>query len=449
MLEIDIDKHNIIEASAGTGKTHTIQNLVVKILSEKDIDLREILIVTYTEKATGELKDRIRGELENRIKNENDAVFLEKLKSALKNFENCSIHTIHGFCNKIIKEYSFETGLSFNNEIVDDSEIYKKSLKKVMREKWRKKYGDVLTDLLLFSEYPDIDARLRISSFEKNVINIAINFNPQKETLLPNEDLDIVKETLNLKKDIGERLEILRKIVGNINEYEIKKSEFYTKYDNICQNKQKKGRFENIIIPLLEILAEKENQANGYFDFIRALEKWPTFADNGYFNSLIFYGGKTRGKKEESLSENFPELEKIINILENLRIDYGAEKRSKIKSLFLKETIYDLKEQATKDKRENSQLSFSDMLYLLNEGLDNPELLYKLQSRYKYAIVDEFQDTDPVQYEIFTKIFLKSPENRLFIIGDPKQSIYGFRGADVYTYFKAKNDLLKNNAPLE
>ncbi|HOV15100.1 MAG TPA: 3'-5' exonuclease, partial [Spirochaetota bacterium] len=118
-----------------------------------------------------------------------------------------------------------------------------------------------------------------------------------------------------------------------------------------------------------------------------------------------------------------------------------------MKNQLLRETIYDLRDESLKYKRENSLLSYQDMINLVNDALNNEKLKTILQQRYKYGIVDEFQDTDPIQYEIFTKIFLESNDNKLFIIGDPKQAIYGFRGADIYTYFKARDDFSKFTAP--
>ena len=201
--EIDLNKHNFIKASAGTGKTHTILELVLKILIEKsDINLSDILIVTYTEKATGELKDRIRSKLKDSIDNRDDLdeKIKDKLMDNLKNFENSNIHTIHGFCSKVIKEYSFETGISFTNTLINDDEVYDKVFLDIKRNVWKEKYKDNLKDLLFLSGYPDYDDSINISKFENTAINIAKVYNDKRDCLLPELDDNIGETIAKLKE---------------------------------------------------------------------------------------------------------------------------------------------------------------------------------------------------------------------------------------------------------
>lgn len=461
-MDIDIGKHNIIEASAGTGKTYTIENLILKILIETHSDLNDILIVTYTEKATGELRERIRLRIESSLDTPTLSKVHDKLKHNLKNFENASIHTIHGFCNRILKEYSFETNQTLRNDIVDDYEIYMKSLKNIMRNRWKNKYKDNLFDILTISNYPDINKIDQSSDFENKAVSIALNFNPEKDIILPEKIEDFVDYINNFKNELRELMSEVRISSGFIDDENLKNSSIYKKYDenhdlnnNGNYKRDKNGRLEKIIIPILTMTSycnnatccntpcdkapcNNQNILKYYFDFIDSLEKWETFSKNGNFDSLITY----RGKKIESLIEEIEGLENIIEIFEKLRKKYDL---STIRNQLLRETIYDLKSESKEYKREKSLISYSDMLNLLNEALLNNDLLNILQKRYKYGIVDEFQDTDPVQYDIFKKIFMEGESNKLFIIGDPKQAIYGFRGADIYTYFKAREDMLRYN----
>jgi exodeoxyribonuclease V beta subunit len=154
--QIDITKHGLIEASAGTGKTYTITHLVKNILiSENEPDINsKIIIVTFTEKATLDLRERIRKELEGSISeqsiNEKDKI---KIKYFLENFQELFISTIHGFCNKILKEYSFENKIPFENELSDDSLIYEKIFNKILKKIWFDFYGDDLPRLIEISEF--------------------------------------------------------------------------------------------------------------------------------------------------------------------------------------------------------------------------------------------------------------------------------------------------------
>ena len=120
---VDLTRHALIEASAGTGKTYTIENLVVRLIRERsDISLENILVVTFTEKATSELKVRIREKLEQ----ESDGAGPEaagRLRDALDAFDTASITTIHGFCHTVLREFAFENGALFESEVVDDAPI--------------------------------------------------------------------------------------------------------------------------------------------------------------------------------------------------------------------------------------------------------------------------------------------------------------------------------------
>ena len=100
---IDINKNAVIEASAGTGKTFTIVKIVEKILLELETDISKIVVVTFTEKAAGELKDRIRKSLIKKL-NKNNPQEYKKINQILENFDNLVINTIHGFCNRILKK---------------------------------------------------------------------------------------------------------------------------------------------------------------------------------------------------------------------------------------------------------------------------------------------------------------------------------------------------------
>ena len=124
--QIDLTRHAIIEASAGTGKTYTIENLVVRLLKERHhVNLENILIVTFTEKATSELKIRIREKLEQELRGSaGNSEVLQKIKDTLDTFDAASIYTIHGFCHTILKDFAFENGTLFRNEVIDDKPLF-------------------------------------------------------------------------------------------------------------------------------------------------------------------------------------------------------------------------------------------------------------------------------------------------------------------------------------
>ncbi|HSO19536.1 MAG TPA: UvrD-helicase domain-containing protein, partial [Desulfosarcina sp.] len=189
---VDLSRHALVEASAGTGKTYTVENLVVRLLKEEpELQLENILLVTFTEKATGELKLRIRRKIEQTL--DRDMTLTPgvrgKLADALDRFDSAAITTIHGFCHTLLKEFPIETGSLFHQEVIDDKPLLEQLLKDRMRSDWPRTYGPrlkVLLDLAGFSNRPD--------RFVQAVINLALRlrFDRNHETLIPDPaELDL------------------------------------------------------------------------------------------------------------------------------------------------------------------------------------------------------------------------------------------------------------------
>ena len=311
----DLRRHAVIEASAGTGKTHTIEQLVRRLLTEEAIPIEQILVVTFTEKATGELKTRLRRMLERALQQDdgNDAV----LRTSLENFDQAPIFTIHGFCQRILQEYAFEQGQDFHAELVNDIDLMKLLLHEIQRKHWRAHFGDRLKSVLEKANYNRETAEI----WERKVLDIATRFKPRDHQLRP-----------PCAADWWQRLEE---------------------------------------------------------------------ADFTWAGQLEIF---------------------TIDALHKLLCDH---------------------------KKQRGLQSFDDMIAAVEESLDpekNPDAdtcLTALRTRYRCGIVDEFQDTDPLQWRIFRRIFLAGGTSKLFIVGDPKQAIYAFRGSDLPTYLHAAKEMTK------
>src|SRR5437870_5986775 len=318
----------VIEASAGTGKTTTISAIVLRLLAEQGIPIEQILVTTYTELATAELRGRIRetiadalaqtrlpfvAEIVERVTDRKQ--FERSLKLALQSFDEAPIFTIHGFCARVLADRAFESGVPFEAELVTDQSRF---LHEVVDDFWRAHF------------YTD-------DSIMAGVL---------RERLTP-----------------ARLVELLNQLTNN---------------------------------PTLRVSPPSENRA--------ALEKKITElcragADPEEFTELA-------GRFVVSLQAEFCEW---------ARGEFPPRKS---------------------DRRVQS---FDDMLTRLDEALRGErgkQLRKSLRERFNVALVDEFQDTDPVQYSIFSQIYGGS-DRSVFFIGDPKQAIYGFRGADVFTYLEA------------
>ncbi len=417
--KFDLNRHTLIEASAGTGKTYTIERIFIKLITEKKLRIENILIVTYTEKAAGELKQRIKAKIESEINNSNNNK--DKLINALNNFDKVEIHTIHGFCYSIINDYSFENKLFFSNKLVDDYDIYRKILKDIMRSSWKGEFKDNLTDLLIIS---GIDSR-----WEETVIKLSMVYNLEEgieDRIIPEFNSDIILTI----------------------------SEFIKKSQSLKENRYLLSFFKNNKIREYLIDSGEYQSINSIDKFIRVIELIRLFflsngklSDLGY---LLFNINKekikcgyltSKYKKGQTPSEPIILIDNLLTEIITMIEDYII-----LQNQLKVNTVYQLKKLSYEHKRKNAQISFDDMLNIVYKTLYNEDntLLKTLRKRFSAAIIDEFQDTDMVQWRIFYRLFMENTSsNTLFLVGDPKQAIYGFRGADIYAYYRAREDIVE------
>lgn len=422
---IDIYKHAFIEASAGTGKTYTIENLVVKmLLDRKDLCLENILLVTFTEKATCELKVRIREKLETLLNKMSDQSDTDKIKTALDSFDHASIHTIHGFCQSVLRDYAFEHKAPFKWEVIDDRSLHERLLKEQIRKTWPEKFGQTLSDLLIISGFTRQKA-----GFELSIINAARSFHQSSDQQIKP---DISNLTYSM---ISEKINIIREMVVGLKALSVP-GPFCHGFDRLnVQKPQKRFLSEQIITPLTDILTNfdpNNSSLQPLLDIITSIDKkGPDYLQVKYL------------KKGGPNPEVCPHWELVYRCLEKIHEIYLS-----VKDALQAIAILQLQEDVAAEKLKNGWISFNDMLSHVQKALCSSEgspLVNILRKKYRIAFVDEFQDTDPVQWQIFKKIFIQNNEhilqNLLFLIGDPKQAIYAFRGADVYAYLDARKEM--------
>ncbi|HPM43090.1 MAG TPA: UvrD-helicase domain-containing protein, partial [Candidatus Omnitrophota bacterium] len=227
----------------------------------------------------------------------------------------------------------------------------------------------------------------------------------------------------------------MTKLVGRIDQNDPAESSFNIAYGSLCTQERRLGpRREKVILPLLSLLS-------GYL--------YGPGLDVLSFSRLISSRDKEAKKfeylidadmKETLIAERLPELPCIVDSLERLRL-----LNLELSALLRATAVRQLKADVALYKRERGVMSYEDMLNFVDRALrGNSPLVEALRKRYACAFVDEFQDTDSVQWRIFRNIFL-CETNKLFIIGDPKQSIYAFRGADIDAYLEAKREMIADN----
>ena len=409
--QIPVDQHTVIEASAGTGKTFTIVRLVLELIIGRRVPLDQILVVTFAEKAALELRQRIRNALETALSaqpGQNDSgadcwviddAVRDRLQQAVRQFDRATIETIHGFLLQVLSDTAFLTGRMLEGQWCDGKALFREAFQTALRRDfardpklvpylraWLEK--DTLEDLesLLYqccTHKGRLEPRFEPRRIEKAVHNV-----PR----LPEER--VLQQWSAALKNAG----LHRRTIGAIQE----------RFDIIDAIVEKHAKAVDLPSLLRTDLAERLKYIR---DHTRSLQL-PSGALKTYLTRLANLD-QVLVPFEAAVVHTF--LPRMIKSLQQLKLATG-------------------------------QFDFDDIIAQMREAVTGPragEVIGWLRQRYRYALLDEFQDTDFWQWEIFKKVFLDSDKgNRLLVIGDPKQAIYGFRGADVAAYLAAKKTIL-------
>lgn len=421
--DLDLHKSGVIEASAGTGKTYTICTIVSRIIREGYAEADQIVVVTFTEKAAGELKQRIVKRLEDDLSDCSDKTEAENLKNALARTDEIRIGTIHGFCNGLLHEFSFENGAPFKLNANNDPAMRERLLNLQIRRDWQKVYGDILPVLLKVSGFVD-----NPNGFIEDVGKIANKLYSSVDCGNRPEN-DVLTKSYKTIPEV-QTTENLEVKLGNLKSDWCKIRELAAAAKEECETVTLKSNGRKVSSRSLDSVVKAAEFCTASFDTID-------------FKELLELVGKN---------------EKIYNYENVEETDiYAFQNAAKIFLRMYNEFAAVLKintaVQLIKDfrtaKAESGIIDFDDMLILVYEALQNKaggENLFcrELQQKFRYALLDEFQDTDQVQWGIFRTIFLNNTSfgNIIYLIGDPKQAIYSFRNADINTYNLAKSEVL-------
>jgi exodeoxyribonuclease V beta subunit len=428
----------VIEASAGTGKTYTIEQRVLELLLSGKAKLKEILVVTFTEKATGDLKSRLRQRLESALAEYPDRH--DVLQAALDGFHHAQIYTIHAFCQRALTDFAFENRQELQSRLVDDREVLRLCLREIQRKTWREQYGERLQKVLEIADYPGSSEE----NWRELVLDLAINFRPGcGHRLLPEPVEGWLDHLGRLETQIRDHASVIRQLAGESASEDVQKHRWYLAFSQLdLYERHLRSRLENVLTPTLRWLADDGTDDNPIASFQTLLTRCFERESKSGFRLLT---SKTNKRAFARLEESHPDFVQACELLEELRSK--VEWRS-LGTQLLVSTVHLLRDAVRTYKHERGLQSYEDMLVRMDEGLDLSKnrraatLLQGLRHRYRFAIVDEFQDTDAIQWRIFKRIFIEGdPAQRLIVVGDPKQAIFGWRGADVHTYNAATSEM--------
>ncbi len=421
---------SLIEASAGTGKTWTLTLLVVRLIVEQDLGIEQILVLTYTRAATAELRGRIRLRLREAQKQlagqaqEDDPALVQvlaavepeiaslRLDQALARMDEAAITTIHGFCQKVIKEHAFEAGFSFDQDIITDEAALRDE---VMADFWRNHFYPLGPEesALVQAHWPGPENLLAA---------IANTLMVEDVCMLPRLAADALPRQL-------EALQLSHGALVQAWEQHGESARIQLENDP-CLSRSKdnyrEDQVEELLIDLAELLLNPV--------FPRLLPSRLERLSTGYMLNRLFKKKACTGWQPAP----------FFNVFDQLWQDYQGMLRL-WKITWLHAARLYLKEELQRRKQAQRLLGYDDLLSQLDLALQNPDsgpqLARAIRHRYQAVLVDEFQDTDPVQYRIFSAICSES-RYPFHMIGDPKQAIYSFRGGDIFTYMQAKGETL-------
>ncbi|WP_176466275.1 exodeoxyribonuclease V subunit beta [Aliifodinibius salipaludis] len=437
-FDIDLSGINLVEASAGTGKTYNITSLYIRALIEQDISVGKILVVTYTEAATKELKDRLLRRIREsidvlksgRVDDESDDFLgnlltevnhpekaVTKLENAVRMFDEASVYTIHGFCYQALQEQAFESRALYDAEMIGDD---KDLVQEAVDDYWRSWVAEV-------SENPQKQPLLKLLN-EKGV-------NPDSlagelKDYIGKPYLKVLPENTHIEglEDRLVKLQQLHEEMKSI--WNSERSQLLSLLSRDEMSNYRSSWLSGWFGKMDEIFYSDTATVNVFDKFERFIQ---SYIDTSLKKKAVKKGVEPPQHKFFKLADDYWDASQSMR-------NYDV--------YFKKQLLKFLREELDQKKEELQVLSYDDLLLRLRNALMNDErgarLASKLRQKYPIALVDEFQDTDPNQYDIFRTIY-KDSDGVLFMIGDPKQSIYGFRGADVYSYIKARDDAPKQN----
>ncbi|GKX43445.1 RecBCD enzyme subunit RecB [Pectobacterium carotovorum subsp. carotovorum] len=425
----------LIEASAGTGKTYTLAALYLRLLLglgkqaayPRPLLVEEILVVTFTEAATEELRERIRarihalriaclrksaqgeeaekpkdaslGQLLAEISDHRDAA--DVLLAAERQMDEAAIYTIHGFCQRMLSTNAFESGVLFEQVLIEDEQPLRRQ---ACADFWRRYCYPLPVEVARI-------VGLEWKGPESLLADLAPYLHGEAPAfrLPPEED-----ETLLSRHE---------KIVVTIDAY--------------------KQRWLASAADLEALISasgvDKRSYSSKHLpNWLQKVTLWaeqPTL-DYQLPKDLVRFAQQTLIEKtkkgEPPVHALFEETERLLEAPLSLR------------DVVIVRALSAIRESVREEKRQRAELGFDDLLSRLDDALQQPngeQLACAIRERYPVAMIDEFQDTDPQQYRIFHTLYVGQPQCGLLLIGDPKQAIYAFRGADIFTYMHARGEV--------
>jgi exodeoxyribonuclease V beta subunit len=419
-LAVPLGGTQLIEASAGTGKTHTLTTLYVRLLVERRLEPSKILVVTFTNAATAELKDRIRRrvrdallafegrggdpELEELSRRSTDRkADAQHLREMLGRLDEAAVLTIHGFCQRVLVEHAFESGAAFDLDLCTfDLPL----LLEVAADFWSRELSG--------ASHAEVRYLLRSQGFS-GLVSLARLATQWPETPIGPAARGLltgpaVAAFVDAREQLRDSWESSQTEVERL----LRSAGLYKKVSS-------PEALEKTRRALGQLLSRRDESIDDFTSEVAALAS----------------SALARSTRKGHAPPAHPFFDRVEELC--LAHAQAAEALGDWLLGLQQRLVASVRRELPRLKDEQGVLTFDDLLHQVDRALHSgsaAQLAARLRERHAVALVDEFQDTDPVQYRIFHRIF-GAPGGALFLIGDPKQAIYAFRGADLFAYLEA------------
>lgn len=431
---------HLIEASAGTGKTFNITRLYLRLLLESELSVTQILVMTFTNAATQELRGRLTETLHNAKQYWQSATYRDAnpdpafaslyanlcpeksilcLSLALVEMDEAAIYTLHGFCQRVLKQMAFSTGNALQFTLQNDQQ---KALQRSVDDWFR-----------LLREKPDALALLAQSNWHTPDAFIR-NFQP----LIYATEPPILADAETIERDHQQQLDDISQQFGPL---------FKQHLDSITHARA--SIYEGVIAnqKKAEIQAQRAGELEQVLNWLGSGQIEDIHGDVGAFLNGNRYRNNAVVKDVlKPIADMRKDLLAVVK-----KCQESTDKRRQELPLFelVAEGLAFVKSKIIAEKERRGELAFDDLIQLLADAVSaDTKIAEQLAQTFPAALVDEFQDTDALQYTILSKVYVETEEHTntrslsslLVMIGDPKQAIYGFRGGDIFTYLRARNN---------
>ncbi len=410
----------LIEASAGTGKTHAITALYLRVLLEAGLTVRDVLVVTFTRAATEELRGRLRDRLTTALRLLEDPAALavvedaalaaivrraatdaeakaRALRDAVAALDEAAVQTIHGFCQRALRDHAFDSGQLFTAELTESEQALRAT---VVADWWRRTfYGDAA-----------------LAGFA--------TCRPALAT--PDAVLAWLDEPLT-------------RHVAEVRVPPVERARLEAAARDLCARWPAERAAMVAAIDGCKDLSTGKDHRTAQAEALRTLDAWNAVGglappgDAAALTQAALDDRVTDAKKKKGVRA--PPLPFAAALGEHL------ERLAALELELLRDALATCRRELDRIKRRANLVAFDDLVGRLHaalQGPGGPRLADRLAAQYRVALVDEFQDTDPLQFGIFERVYRGRDDAGLLMIGDPKQAIYSFRGADIHAYLRAK-----------